>query len=58
MSEENKSVIMPVGVFNSITEYLSSRPYREVNQIIEEIRSTTQLVDVPQAEETQDAEGE
>ena len=48
MSEVEKGVIVSVDVFNSVTEYLSNRPYREVNQLIDEIRSTTRLIDLPE----------
>ena len=55
MSEVSESVVLPVSVFNSVTEYLSNRPYREVNRLIDEIRSTTKLVDLPEeTEETSD----
>lgn len=55
VSEENQSVVLPVSVFNAVTEYLSNRPYREVNRLIDEIRSTTKLVDLPEeTEETTD----
>ena len=55
VSEVSESVVLPVSVFNSVTEYLSNRPYREVNRLIEEIRSTTKLVDLPEeTEETTD----
>jgi hypothetical protein len=54
MSEVSESVVLPVSVFNAVTEYLSNRPYREVNRLIEEIRSTTKLVDLP--EETEETE--
>ena len=48
MSEVEKGVIVSVDVFNSVTEYLSNRPYREVNQLIDEMRSTTRLIDRPE----------
>ena len=55
MSEVSESVVLPVSVFNAVTEYLSNRPYSEVNRLIEEIRSTTKLVDLPEeTEETTD----
>ena len=52
MSEVSQNVVIPVSVFNAVTDYLSTRPYREVNGLIEEIRNTTKLVDLP--EETTD----
>ena len=51
MSEVEKGVIVSVDVFNSVTEYLSNRPYREVNHLIDEIRSTTRLIDLPEEAE-------
>ena len=55
MSESNQNIILPVSAFNAVTDYLSNRPYREVNGLIDEIRSTAKLVDLPQeTEETTD----
>ena len=53
VSEKEQGVLVSVDVFNAITEYLSNRPYREVNQIIDEIRSTTKMIEIPQEEEEQ-----
>ena len=51
MSEKEQGALVSVDVFNAVTEYLSSRPYREVHQLINEIRSNTQLIEMPQEEE-------
>ena len=48
MSNENQSVVIPVPLFNSLTDYLSGRPYREVNQLIDEIRHSAKIIEVPE----------
>jgi hypothetical protein len=47
MSENNNQVIMSVDLFNALTNYLTSKPYNEVHQIIAELRQSVQLVDQP-----------
>jgi len=54
MSEKEQGALVSVDVFNAVTEYLSSRPYREVHQLIQEIRSSTKLIEIPQEEEQSD----
>lgn len=45
---------IPSETFNSITNYLMSRPYKEVHQLITELKSVAQMVTVqPQEEEEQ-----
>ena len=51
MSDQEQSVVMPVDVFNSVTEYLSNRPYREVSGLINEIRQSAKVVELPPEEE-------
>ena len=51
MSEQEQSVLVPVDVFNSVTEYLSNRPYREVSGLINEIRQGAKVVEVPEEKE-------
>ena len=51
MSEENQGVLVPVDVFNAITEYLSQRPYKEVSRIIDEIRQAAKVIEVPEQKE-------
>ena len=48
MSEEaDQKVIMPIDLFNTLTSYLTSRPYNEVHQIITELRQAVQIVETP-----------
>ena len=57
MSEAEQGVLVPVDVFNAITAYLSQRPYKEVSQLIDEIRQSAKVIEVPQEkgeEETTD----
>ena len=51
MSNDNQNVVIPVPLFNSLTDYLSSRPYREVNQLIDEIRNSAKVVEMSDKEE-------
>ena len=53
MSEAEQGALVPVDVFNAITEYLSSRPYKEVFRLIEELRAGTKIIEVP-AETTEE----
>ena len=58
MSDSRQEALMPVELFNAVTEYISSRPYREVHQLIDAIRQGVRVVDVPEeAEEKEDGEG-
>ncbi len=56
MSEENQGVLVPVDVFNAITEYLSQRPYKEVSRIIDEIRQAAKVIEVPEQKEEERVE--
>ena len=51
MSEQEQGVLVPVDVFNSITEYLSQRPYKEVSRIIDEIRQAAKVIEIPEHKE-------
>ena len=56
MSEAEQGVLVPVDVFNAITEYLSQRPYKEVSRIIDEIRQSAKVIEVPQEKEEEPAD--
>ena len=49
-----KRAAIPVELFNRIVEYLGNRPYNEVSAAIEEIRQTTQIVDIEEEEQNED----
>jgi len=49
-----QKVIMGVAEFNTLTNYLMERPYREVNQILEELRQSATVVEVPEQSEAQE----
>ena len=51
MSEKEQGVLVPVDVFNAVTDYLSHRPYKEVSRIIEEIRQGAKVIELPEEEE-------
>ena len=51
MSDKTQGALVPTEVFNAITEYLTSRPYREVHQLIQELRGTTKLIEIPEDKE-------
>ena len=48
MSEKEQGVLIAVDVFNAITEYLSQRPYKEVSRIIDEIRQSAKVIELPE----------
>ena len=54
MSEAERVVTLPVDVFNGVTDYLSQRPYKEVSRMIDEIRQSAKVVEVPQEEEEEE----
>ena len=56
MSEAEQGVLVPVDVFNAITEYLSHRPYKEVSRLIDEIRQGAKVIEVPQEKEEEPAD--
>ena len=49
---DNQKVLVPVDLFNALTNYLTSRPYNEVHQIISELRQAVQIVESPSEEES------
>ena len=52
-----QSVLMTQDLFNKIVNNLTQRPYQEVHNLIEEIRSTVQVVETDSTEK-EDASGE
>ena len=57
----SQRVVIAIEVFNKVVDYIQSRPYVEVANIIEEIRNTAQLVDdskVSEAKVSKDTEEE
>lgn len=44
MNEQQKAALVPVDLFNKITEYLVNKPYMEVQHLIEGLRSEVNLV--------------
>ena len=54
MGEAEQGVLLPVEVFNGITDYLSQRPYKEVSRMIDEIRQSAKVIEIPQEEEKTD----
>ena len=53
-----KGVLIPVDLFNKVVDYMGQRPYNEVSLMIEGIKESVQIVDVPEEtqEETQEEE--
>ena len=45
MSEQK--VILGVAEFNALTNYLMERPYKEVQGILDELRQSASIVEVP-----------
>ena len=52
-----QSVLMTQDLFNKIVNNLTQRPYQEVHNLIEEIRTTVQVVETDSVEK-EDASGE
>ena len=50
---KNQNAVLPLQLMEAILQYIGTRPYTEVAQIIQEVQSKVQVVDV---EETVDAE--
>ena len=49
------SAAIPVELFNAVVEYLTQRPYGEVNQLIDALREQTKTVKLDE-EESNDEE--
>ena len=50
MSEEKsvaKVAIMPEQIFNGLVEYMLAKPYSEVAQIIDALKTNVQIIDKP-----------
>ena len=58
MSDKKQHALVPVELFNALTNYLTSRPYNEVHQIISELRQSVQVVEAPEAAEEESASDE
>lgn len=56
MSEQQKAALVPVDLFNKITEYLVNKPYVEVQHLIEGLRSQVNLVNTQSEDEQQPEE--
>ena len=50
MSEEEKQVVIPSELFNSIVDYLSQKPFAEVHLLMTEIQQTARMVAVKEEE--------
>ena len=55
---DNQKVLVPVDLFNGVTNYLTSRPYNEVHQLISELRQSVQIVESPEAAEEVEPDAE
>ena len=59
MSEENNQVAaVPTDLFNQITNYLMTRPYNEVAKLVDELRQGVQLVEMRNAEPSEEVNDE
>ena len=55
MSEDQKRVAMiSEEVFNAVVDYLLSKPYNEVAQLVDAIKVNVQIGNVPQEPEVED----
>ena len=46
-----KGVLVPVDLFNKTFEFLQDQPYRTVGPLIEELRQSVQVVEIPEQKE-------
>ena len=53
-----KGVVIPVDLFNKTFEFLQDQPYRAVGTLIEELRHSAQVVEVPEQNQQQEEETE
>ena len=52
MSEKEKVAVIPEQIFNGLVEYLLSKSYSEVAQIIDALKANVQIIDNPTVKET------
>ena len=57
MSQE-QMVVLPVKVFNQVTDYLLQQPYGTVAPLIDALKENTRAVDAPETEEEHDVSDE
>jgi hypothetical protein len=50
----SQKVVLPTEVFNKLIDYVGSKPYNEVSNIIDEIRQTAQVVQDEQVREVEE----
>jgi hypothetical protein len=50
----SQAVAVPSGVFDKVFQYLHQRPYNEVHSLIEELRSSVQVVSLEEEKEVED----
>lgn len=46
MQENDKFVAVPLHLFNKVLEYVGSKPYSEVNQIMMSLQQSAQVVEL------------
>ena len=51
-----KGVMIPVDLFNRVFDYLGTRPYNEVANVIAEVKESVQVVEVPEKKEESEDE--
>ena len=44
----SKTALLPVQLFDKVYQYLMDKPYREVGSLIEEIKESVQVADIPE----------
>jgi hypothetical protein len=50
MSQNEKSILMPSQLFDKLYQYLLDKPYRDVSSLVDEIRNSVQIVELPKEE--------
>ena len=52
-----KSVLLPPELFDKVYSYLMEKPYREVSGLVDELKQSVQVVDVPEEREEEENDG-
>ena len=57
MEENEKTALIPVMLFDQVYQYLLDRPYREVGTLVEEIKNSVQVAELPPVQEAVQDDG-
>lgn len=52
-----KAVLVPSALFDKVYQYLHEKPYREVSGLVDDLKQSVQIVDVPEEKEEEENDG-